>query len=130
MTLSLKGFLLKTGDGYGTLTASASNLAGGVKMAKLLKPAKVPTWIKDLTLETYIKQLITWSDILEDISEYVKYQYLMESLKTNKEVKGLPRYVGEHILPTLEKKTNQMVLKVLYLLDTKYGRTRLNGLKR
>ena len=125
MTLSLKGFLLKTGDGYGTLTASASNLAGGVKMAKLLKPAKVPTWIKDLTLETYIKQLITWSDILEDISEYVKYQYMMESLKTNKEVKGLPRYVGEHILPTLEKKTEQMVLKVLYLLDTKYGRTRL-----
>ena len=130
MTLSLKGFLLKTGDGYGTLTASASNLASGVKMAKLLKPAKVPTWIKDLTLETYIKQLITWSDILEDISEYVKYQYMMESLKTNKEVKGLPRYVGEHILPTLEKKTDQMVLKVLYLLDTKYGRTRLNGLKR
>ena len=81
-------------------------------------------------METYIKQLITWSDILEDISEYVKYQYLMESLKTNKEVKGLPRYVGEHILPTLEKKTDQMVLKVLYLLDTKYGRTRLNGLKR
>ena len=130
MTLSLKGFLLKTGDGYGTLTASASNLAGGVKMAKLLKPAKVPTWIKDLTLETYIKQLITWSDILEDISEYVKYQDLMESLKTNKEVKELPRYVGEHILPTLEKKTDQTVLKVLYLLDTKYGRTRLKGLKR
>ena len=76
-------------------------------MAKLLKRAKIPTWTKDLTLETYMKQLLTWSDILEDISEYVKYQDLMESLKTNKEVKELPKYVGEHILPTLEKKTDQ-----------------------
>merc|ERR1711873_286626 len=70
----------------------------------LMKPAKVPTWTKDFTLETYAKQLHTWSDILEDILEYIKYQDLIESLKTNKEVKGLPRYVGEHVLPTLEKK--------------------------
>ena len=48
----------------------------------------------------------------------------MESLKTNKEVKGLPRYVGEHVLPTLEKKSDQTILKVLDLLDTKYGRTK------
>ena len=27
--------------------------------AKLTKPAKVPTWTKDMTLETYVKQLTT-----------------------------------------------------------------------
>ena len=77
---------VKTGDGDSNLMTSASN-PGGAKMAKLLKPAKVPTWTKDLTLETYTKQLLTWSDILEDIPKYIKYQDLMESLKTKKEVK-------------------------------------------
>jgi len=42
-------------------TTPAPTLAGGVgsKTAKLTKPAKVPTWSKDLTLETYVKQLQT-----------------------------------------------------------------------
>ena len=30
----------------------------------LTKPAKVPMWTKDLTLETYIKQIQSWSDVL------------------------------------------------------------------
>ena len=109
--------------------ASASSLFGGAKMAKLLKPAKVPTQTKDLTLETYAKQLHTWSDILADIPEYVKYQDLMESLKTNKEIKGLPRYVGEHVLPTLKKKTDQTMAKVLDLLALKFGRTKTETIK-
>ena len=74
--------------------------------------------------EIYAKQLHTWSEILEDIPKYIKYQDLMESLKTNKEVKGLPRYVGEHVLPTLEKKTDQTVAKMLDLLAIKYRRTK------
>ena len=39
-------------------------------------------------------------------------------------MKGLSRYVGEHILPVLEKKTDQTMKCVLELLDLKYGRTR------
>ena len=53
----------------------------------------------------------------------------MESLKNNKEIKGLPHYVGEHILPVLEKKTDQTVKRVLELLDIKYGRTRTEKIK-
>ena len=60
----------------------------------LTKPAKVPVWTKDLTLETYIKQIQWWSDVLEDIPEHVKYADLIESLKTNKDIKGLQKYVG------------------------------------
>ena len=48
----------------------------------------------------------------------------MESLKTNKEIKGLPKYVGEHILPILERKQDQTMKKVLQILSLKYGRTR------
>ena len=49
---------------------------------------------------------------------------MIKGLKNNKEIKGLPRYVGEHILPVLERKTDQTMKCVLELLDIKYGRTR------
>ena len=48
----------------------------------------------------------------------------MESLKSNKEIKGLPKYVGEHILPVLDRKTDQIMKCVLKLLSLKYGQTR------
>ena len=54
----------------------------------LTKPAKVPVWTKDLTLETYIKQIQSWSDVLEEIPEHIKYVDLIESLKTNTQIKG------------------------------------------
>ena len=59
------------------------------KLAKLVKPAKVPSWTKDMSLETYSKQISTWTDINEDVPEYVKYHDLIEDLKKNKEIRGL-----------------------------------------
>ena len=44
----------------------------------------------------YVKQLQTWTGINEDIPEFVKFQDFVKNLKGNKEIKGLPRYVGEH----------------------------------
>ena len=73
-----------------------------------------------MSLETFAKQLQTWTDILDNIPEYVKFQDLIEGLKNAKEIKGLPQYVGEHILPVLEKKTDQTMKRVLELLDIKY----------
>ena len=120
---SLKDSLPKTEAGAGN-TSTSFNDGGIARMAKLMKLEEVPTWIEDLTLEVYAKQDHTWSDIFEDYPEYVKYQVLMECLKTNKNVKGLPRYVGEYILPTLGKKIDQMIPKFLYLLSLNYGRTK------
>ena len=110
-------------------TVERVSTTGSSKPKLLMKPVKVPTWTKDLTLETYIKQLLTWSDILEDIPEYIKYADLMESLNTNKEVKGLPRFVGEHMLPVLERKQDQLVKRVLEILQSKYGRTQMEKVK-
>ena len=76
-----------------------------------------------MTRQTYIKQLETWAEISVDVPEYVKYQGFVESLKINKDIKGLPYFVREHILPVLEKTTNQTVKKVLILLDVEYRRT-------
>ncbi len=61
----------------------------------------------------------------EEVPTNTKYQDFVENLKLNKDIKGLPRFVGEHVLPVLEKKQDQNVKRVLELLDVKYGRTRI-----
>ena len=53
----------------------------------------------------------------------MKFHDLMESQKVNKDIKDLPRYVGEHVLPVLELKQDQTIKKVLELLEVKYGRS-------
>ena len=100
-----------------------------VRTAWVTKPAKVPSWTKDLTLETYIKQVETWNDVNEDVPSNTKYQDFVEGLKTNKEIRGLPRFIVEHILPVLEKKQDQTVKRVLELLDVKYGCTRIEKIE-
>ena len=104
-------------------TPSTTN-AGVSRVSKLTKPAKVPSWTKDMSLETYTKQITTWTGINDDVPEYVKFHDLIEELKKNKDIKGLQRYVAEHILPVLIKKTDQTIEKVVELLDMKYRRSR------
>ena len=41
--------------------------------SKVIKPAKVPMWSKEMSLETYEKQIRAWSDINEDVTEYSRY---------------------------------------------------------
>ena len=60
----------------------------------------------------------------KDVPEYVKYNDLIEELKKKKEIKGLQRYIADHILTVLEKKMDQTVDKVAGLLDIRYGRSR------
>ena len=72
-----------------------------------------------MSLETYTKQIMTWTGINEDVPEYVKFHDLIEELKKNKDIKGLQRYVAEHILPVLIKMTDQTLEKVVELLDVK-----------
>merc|ERR1712121_567182 len=73
---------------------------------KLVKPAKMPSWSKSMKLEAYLKALEVWMEMNKDVSEAVRFQDLIESLKTNKEIEGLAKYVGECViarLDTLEK---------------------------
>lgn len=92
--------------------------------AKLTKPAKAPSWTKDMSLETYVKQLTTWKEINDNIPEFVKYHELIEELKKNKEINGLQKFLADHILPVILTKNNQNVKKVISLLNERYGRTR------
>ena len=73
-----------------------------------------------MSLETYNQQLATWREINEDIPECVKYHDLIKELKRNKEIKGLQRYLVDHILPVLVKKRDQTIDRVAGLLDIRY----------
>merc|ERR1712082_232820 len=86
-------------------------------------------WTKDMSFETFNKQLATWMEINDDIPEYLKYHDLIEELKRNKEIKGLQRYLTDHILPVLVKKTDQTIYRVAGLLDIRYGRSRTEKVK-
>ena len=74
--------------------SSTSTADAGVgRVSKLTQPDKVPSWTKDMSLETYTKQIMTWTGINEDVPEYMKLHELIEELKKNKDIKGLQRYV-------------------------------------
>ena len=93
------------------------------KVTKLTKGAKVPSWTKNMSLETYAKQILTWMGINEEVIEHFKYHDSMEELKKNTEVKGIQRYVAKHIIPVLINKNDQTLDRVVGLLDIKYGRS-------
>ena len=48
-----------------------------------------------------------------EIPDFIKFYNFIESLKANKDIKDLLHYVGEHVLPVLEKKQDQKVLEIL-----------------
>ena len=54
----------------------------------------------------------------------MKYHDLVEKLKKNGDIKGLPEYIADHIHPVLKKKEDQTITKVTGLLDLRYGRSR------
>ena len=51
---TLKEETVTTNPNYPTVEA------GVTRVTKLTKPAKVPSWMEDMSLETYNKQLTTW----------------------------------------------------------------------
>ena len=92
----------------------------GNKVTKLTKPAKAPSWTKYMSLETYSKQIATWTGINEDVPEYVKYHDLMAEMKKNKDIKGIQKYDVEHVIPVLVRQQDQTLEKVIGLPDVKY----------
>ena len=58
------------------------------RTAKIGKPAKVPIWTKQMSLERYLKALEVWMEQNKDVSDSVRFHEVIESLKINKEVNG------------------------------------------
>ena len=84
----------------------SGNSSPSPRPAKLNKPAKVPSWTKDISLETYLKQLTTWQEINEDLPKFAKYQNVIEELKKNKDMKGLQKFLADHILTVILNKND------------------------
>ena len=56
----------------------------GTRVIKLTKPVKVPTWSRSRALETFKKQLQTWSEINEEIPKWIKFHDLVEYIKAKR----------------------------------------------
>ena len=123
-TESMARLIDSNAERRGTASSHLDSSASSVRTAKLMKPAKVPSWNKDMSLETYVKQLTAWQEINEEVPEFAKYHELIEELKKNKEIKGLQKFIADHILPVVIRKEDQTVAKVTKLLESRYGRTR------
>ena len=70
------------------LYSSAAGLTPGSRVTKLTTPAKVLSWSKDMSLETYTKQLQTWTEINEEVPEFIKFHDVIKGLKTNNDIQG------------------------------------------
>ena len=76
------------------------------KMVRVVKQAKVPTWMKDMALEMLERQLDIWKTSNTDVPESTQFQDLVELLKLNKEIKGLAKYVGFEYCGETEDRKN------------------------
>ena len=91
---------------------------------KLVKAAKVPSWSKDMKLDAYVKVLEVWMEMNKDVGEAVRFQDVMESLKMKKEIEGLAKYVGEHVITRLERKPSD---DIGLRSSSKFGRKGMDG---
>ena len=60
---------------------------------------------------------------------FLKIICSIKSIKCDKDIKGLAKYVGEHILTTLNTVEKQKVKEVIDCLEIRYGGTRLEKLE-
>ena len=82
-----------------------------------------------MKLDAYLKLLEVWMEMNKDVSPVVRFQYVIELLKMNKEIEGLVKYVGEHVIARLDTIEKQNVKEITDLLKLKYGRTRIEELE-
>ena len=69
-----------------------------------------------MMLDVYLKVLEVWMETNKDVSEGVRFRDVIESLKINKEIEGLAKYIGEYILTKLNKVEKQKVKEITELL--------------
>merc|ERR1712112_399306 len=111
-----------------TITENSNKVATG-STAKLIKPAKVPSWSKGMRIDSYKKSIEVWMENNKDLPQTIRYQEVLESIKLNKEIEGLAEYIGEHVIEKLDTLEKQTVKNLMDLLDIKFGRTRLEELE-
>merc|ERR1712112_494060 len=97
--------------------------------ATIMKAAKPPTWTKNMTLDMYIKAIEVWLTKNRGVPELNKYQDVIESLKQNKEISGLEKYMGEHVYSALDTEERQTIAQLIAMLKRKYGKTKTGEVK-
>ena len=112
-----------------TAITTAMTAGNNTGPSKLVKPTKVPSWGTGMKYKAYKKSIEVWEQNNKDMPEPARYQEVIESIKQNKNIEGLAKYAGEHIIGTLDTVERQNIKEILTLLDIKFGRTRLEELE-
>ena len=106
---------------FGKLTRDENPKASIIgTVSKVKKSAIVRAWTMDISLVTYRNQITTQDKLNYEVPQNRNYYDFIESLKTKKDIKGLPTYVNNHILRICENKEDQLVVEVLVSLKRKY----------
>ena len=58
-----------------------------------MKTSKPPIWTKDMTFDSFKKQISRWNEKEKEVSKTERFHEVVESLKLNKEIKGLAKYL-------------------------------------
>merc|ERR1712002_1376485 len=72
----------------------------------------------------YIKALEVWGAQNRGVPEVNRYQDVIESLKQNKEISGLEKYMGEHVYAALDTEEEQTIASLIAMLKRRYGKTK------
>ena len=97
--------------------------------SKLIKTSKPPLWTKEMTVDIFKLQVLRWSNKEKEIPETERYHELLESLKVNKEIRGLTKYVNDEVTEKCDSDAKQKVSIILDSLERKYGRTELEKME-
>ena len=67
------------------------------KTTKLMKTSKPPIWTKDMTFDSFKKQISRWNEKEKEVPETERFHEVVESLKSNKDMKCLSKYVNYEV---------------------------------
>ena len=82
-----------------------------------------------MSLEKFRRQTENWQKSTTDVPENTQFQALAEYLKHHKDIKGLAKYVEEHILTTRNTVEKQKMKDVVDYLKIRYRQTKLEKLE-
>ena len=86
---------------------------------QMVKPNKVPNWIKEQNLEGYCNQLRLWDKSCQTPSA-TKFYEIIETLKANKEIAGLKEFVANKIMDSMDPNDPEIVEKLISAIEEKY----------
>ena len=77
-----------------SFAATAPGVTTGGRITKHMKPVKVPSWSKDMSLEIFTKKLMTWKEINDKVPELMKFHDVIERFEDKQRHQRITKVCG------------------------------------